>query len=190
MLIEQLKKINQDILDWLKFSPKKSTAMNNFRVISFEGTTDGTDLTLNTSIDFLKKKTLTIKRIKLDFYSPDGTPIVNAIQSTTYPAYAPGTYLISPDKGLLLPFFVSNYDAGLVVQLKLNGSIQSFFENSTNGMTTDLDLDNLFIKYPATLQSLSCSVTLSLPEDFTAGVITTTNVWVKVTMEVYLDYPF
>lgn len=187
-LLQVLKKILAKLTDGTTVLLRPSTPAGQFVVLNFMGVADGsTPLTLFNDIRSIRGKVLTIKRIKFDFYPVEET--VQAFQSTTFPAYTPGTYLICAQDMLLLPQFIG-FAVGVQPRLTINGEAIAFIGTNANGYTHDFDLDNLFLKYAPKLQDIQWVVFSSIPVDYTANPIVFQNPTIKVLMECYLDYKF
>jgi hypothetical protein len=150
--------------------PFKST----YRVLSFEGLANGVFLTPGFSIDDIRGKTMVIKSFKIipyyanaavDMYVTDGI----TVNQETIPINA------------RIDRLFDRTTSGTFIVLQINGSPLNLFNAK---FPLDLDLQNIYFKYPEKIQELSLQITGIIYGDINLSTLQTPKV--VVNMEVYL----
>ena len=159
----------EDELDLLSL-PFKST----YRVLSWQGAADGTLLTPDFNLVDIIGKLLVIKSIKLiPYYSAAAVDMYVNDGATTNAETVP----INARIDRLFDVF----GQGTLLNLRINGGPVNLF-NAV--FPLDVDLQNIYFKYPEKIQDLTLQVTALVIMDLEAA--TTQNPNIKVNMEVYL----
>lgn len=147
---------------------------SSYRVLSWTGASDGNSLTPNFNVDDLIGKIMIIKSFKIipyyqnpsvDMYVSDG---VTDFEET-----------IPADSRIDRVF--DDYTNGSTIVMTINGGQVNLF-NAV--FPLDVDLQNIYFKYPEKIQSLSLSVLGMIIENINTGA--TNNANIKVNMEVYI----
>lgn len=157
-----------DDLDLLSL-PFKST----YRVLSWSGPADGTLLTADFNIADLVGKIMVIKSFKvIPYYSDDSIDL-----------YVTDGVTINAETIPILARIDRLFDVyGLTaIVMNINGGQVNLFSAS---FPLDVDLQNIYYKYPEKIQTLTLAITGTIFGDIQAQTIQTPNL--KVNMEVYL----
>lgn len=153
--------------------------ISKYRVITFHGTTNGLPLTQLFNIQEIIGRTLVIKSIRFDYYVleqpfsdielTDGVTITNELLQ----------------RGARINR-VFDDDTGMQFNFKINGSPAGIFGNLLAGVSypADLNLDNIYFKFPEKIQTMEMTVTGGLLDS--PGTGNRLPQTVKVTMECYL----
>jgi hypothetical protein len=146
---------------------------SSYRVLSWTGASDGVALTPNFAIADIEGKFMIIKSLKVipyyqdasvDLFVTDGV----TVNAETIPAAARIERLFDTD-------------AGTVIVFRINGSPVNLFNAI---FPLDVDLQNIYYKYPEKVQTLDLNITGLIVENIQTGV--TDNADIIVNMEVYL----
>lgn len=153
--------------------------ISKYRVITFHGTTNGLPLTQLFNIEEIIGRILVIKSIRFDYYVneqpfsdielTDGVTITNELLQ----------------RGARINR-VFDDDTGMQFNFKINGSPAGIFGNILAGVSypADLNLDNIYFKFPEKIQTMEMTVTGGLLDS--PGTGNRLPQTVKVTMECYL----
>lgn len=151
--------------------PFKST----YRVLSWQGAASGVLLTADFNLLDIQGKFLVIKSIKIfPYYSAAAVDLfVNDGGATTNSETVPINARIDRLFDL--------YTTGTIINMIINGGPVNLFNAN---FPLDIDLQNIYYKYPEKIQDLTLQVTGTVYTSLVAA--TTQNPNIKVNMEVYL----
>jgi hypothetical protein len=152
--------------------------ISEYRCLAFSGPADGTVLTPSFDITLFNNRYIIIKRFAIynyypesgvDIFMSDGT--VEAIGGNyrinrLFDAFANSTSVRMSINGNVLPIFTT---AGVIAQ---------------GQYPADLDVDNIFYKYPEKIQQFGIQVWTTLVDDLQA--VSEVNPSIKVVLECYL----
>ena len=162
-------KSNIDELDLLSL-PFKST----YRVLSWEGVTNGVLLTPNFSMDDIVGRILIIKSFKIvPYYSAAGIDMYVTDGITTNSETVPNNARVDR--------LFDRFNSGTTIRMSINGSPLSLFNAK---FPLDVDLQNIYYKYPEKISSIVMYVIGAIFSDIILNTVQTPNI--VVNMEVYL----
>lgn len=151
--------------------------ISQYKVFSFHGRADGTDLTLGFNIEDIVGRILVLKSLKIyPYYFGTGNDIwlfdgvTNSVEATY--------------NNQRINKITDDLVAGTKIDLFINGGLCNIFLNTGIKLPLDISLDNIFYKHPEKIASISMRVTSSVINDLTTGALVNPNV--KVVVECYL----
>lgn len=144
--------------------------ISQFMVLKFSGTANGNPLAQNFNIDRIRGKIIVIKSIKI-------IPYTNGDFVDLELAGAGDTFTETIASNLRINRLFEVYDYGCTVRLSINGAECPIFTPSSaiippasdGNAWIDMDLDNIYYKYPSKLQDLGFSVRAQVAQNMTAG---------------------
>ena len=130
---------------------------NQYRLLSFEGLADGTNMTPQFDIQELRGKELIIKSIRLIPYAPGGGGIVDISLTDGV-----STFIETLGGNIRLDRITDLFNEGTSIRILINGTpcpiFSQNFSNATGQYIPDLWEDNIFYRYPAKLEQISCAI--------------------------------
>ncbi len=155
--------------------------VSQYKLFVFQGTADGTLLRANFNQNDIIGKTIIVKGIKAVAY------YLNASEDLEFTDGVNTNTETIPANERVNRLF-DNINSNCILNLLLNGSPLNCFPFQGAGIRTnfdlELELDNIFYKFPARLTSLECRLTASAMTTFSP--LTTNNVQVRVFLQCYL----
>jgi hypothetical protein len=148
---------------------------SSYRILSWHGASDNTVLTPDFNIIDVAGKFMVIKSFKIvPYYQADSVDMfVDDGAGTVFQETIPATARIDRVFDI--------YGSGTNITLLINGGQVNLFNAVFN---LDLDLQNIYFKYPEKIQTLQLQILATVFDDINAQ--TTDNADLKVYMEVYL----
>lgn len=153
--------------------------ISEYKILSWRGAASGVALTPAFAIDQIQNKIMIIKSFTIynyyhagsvDLYVNDGV----TTNAETVPALA------------RIDRLFDTFTGGTTIDFRINGTPVSFFQSATAiSFPADLNLDNIFFKFPAAIQSLDLAITTVIFSTI-VGAGATANPDIKVIMEVYV----
>lgn len=157
---------------------------NQFLLLAWKGTADGTVLTPLFDVEYIKKRVLTIKRIFIKYYQTAPAGANKEYFETDNSLITANLANVSPEFQILPYDIADDYDNGLYFNLNINGSRVTWL-NNTEGLPIQFDMNDLYITLTSPLQTIDISLSAKILGTIVARDIITP--YVKVVMEVYLD---
>lgn len=146
---------------------------SNYRVLSWQGASDGVLLTPNFNIADIEGKFMIIKSFKIiPYYQDAAVDLFVSDGASTFEETIPALGRIDR---------VFDTTTGTQIVLRVNGGQVNLFNAI---FPIDIDLQNIYYKYPEKIQTLDLAVTGLIIENINSGV--TDNANILVLMEVYL----
>ena len=162
-----------------KFDLFELPLISEYRVTTFHGLADGTELTRDFNIDSLQDRYIVLKSIQLvpyaaqdiqDFFVSDGTTINTETMQLR----------------MRLTRVIDNFGNAASIVMKLNGVPVGIFNQvaTSNYYPMDLRVDNIYYFYPEKIQDFTLAVTGQVINDLQAN--TGVNPNITVVVELYL----
>jgi len=151
--------------------PFKST----YRVLSWQGPSNGTLLTPDFNIIDLEGKYIVIKSFRIIPYYP----AANAVDMYVTDGITVNQEIIQSGARIDRLFDIKS--VGTVIVMLINGAPVNFFNAN---FPLDVDLQNIYYKYPEKVQTISLTVNGQIIFNLQNNTATDSNL--KVNMEVYL----
>lgn len=161
--------------------------ISQFMVLKFSGLADGNPLTRNFDLNRILGKIIVIKSIKIVPYTNGDFIDLNLIGTGD-------TFTETIPTNVRINRLFEVYDFGCTVRLSINGAETPIFTPSTpifppasdGNAWIDMDIDNIYYKYPSKLQDLGFSVRAQVASDITPGGVVYTNPNVNVFLQCYI----
>ena len=130
---------------------------NQYRLLSFEGLADGSNMVAQFDLQEIQGKEIIIKSIRLIPYAPGAGGIVDISMTD-----GASTFIETLGGNVRLDRITDLFNEGTSIRIMLNGVpcpiFSQNFSNATGQYIPDLWEDNIFYRYPAKIQTLTCGV--------------------------------
>lgn len=155
--------------------------VSEFKILSFIGTTNFTDLTPQFDINEISGNRIVIKSIKFIKYSNENLNLLNSNVGTL-----DTLNLTLNGLGILLPteFFNEVYRLSSRIELTINDRNIIFRNNTNEGYGLSKDYDNIFAYFPEKIQKINFKINCQMCIDVVNN--TNANFPIKVILECYL----
>lgn len=152
--------------------------ISKYKVFSFSGRANGALLSLNFSIDEILGRLVTVKSIRIipyyfgvgnDIWLFDG--VTNSVEATY--------------NNQRIVHLLDDFVSGTKIDFLINGGNTGIFPDTGVLYPLDINLDNIFYKYPEKIQSINFQITSNVINDLTTGALVNPNI--KVLVECYVQ---